>query len=229
MTNIPPNITLTPWDKKIFQMETYELTSISPDALNFSTRNPGHYTAKVDPLSKKKSLTDYGFYYCDTLIEPYCKKSNFNAHLDDKITIKRECPIDDLLKISNGAFKHGRFHRDFNLPKKNSDARYNNWLHQLVQLSNVYSIFYKDVLAGFIAVQGSALVLHAVSDNIKGRGLAKFLWTPVCLELFNEGHVELSSSISASNLAVLNLYSSLGFKFRNPVDVYHRITEVAHE
>ncbi len=29
--------------------------------------------------------------------------------------------------------------------------------------------------------------------------------------------------MSASNLAIVNLYASLGFRFRNPVDIYHRM------
>jgi hypothetical protein len=31
------------------------------------------------------------------------------------------------------------------------------------------------------------------------------------------------SSISFVNIAVINLYSSLGFRFRKPVDIYHRV------
>jgi hypothetical protein len=54
--------------------------------------------------------------------------------------------------------------------------------------------------------------------------MAKFLWTPVCQALFDAGASEIVSSISAANLAVVNLYSSLGFRFRNAVDIYHRLT-----
>jgi ribosomal protein S18 acetylase RimI-like enzyme len=45
----------------------------------------------------------------------------------------------------------------------------------------------------------------------------------MCAELARQGAPELTSSISATNLAALNLYVSLGFRFRNPVDVYHRV------
>jgi ribosomal protein S18 acetylase RimI-like enzyme len=64
-----------------------------------------------------------------------------------------------------------------------------------------------------------------MADSFRGKGLAKYLWSTGCRELFKRGHKELSSSISAANLAVLNLYSSLGFRFRNAVDVYHRLTK----
>jgi len=66
-------------------------------------------------------------------------------------------------------------------------------------------------------------VLHALGAKHRGRGLARHLWSAVCAELARQGALELTSSISATNLAALNLYVSLGFRFRNPVDVYHRV------
>ena len=54
-------------------------------------------------------------------------------------------------------------------------------------------------------------------------GIAKYLWGAVCADLVRHGARELTSSISATNLAALNLYVALGFRFRNPVDVYHRV------
>jgi ribosomal protein S18 acetylase RimI-like enzyme len=66
-------------------------------------------------------------------------------------------------------------------------------------------------------------VLHALGANHRGRGLARHLWSAVCADLARQGAEELSSSISVSNLAALNLYASLGFRFRNPVDVYHKV------
>ena len=57
----------------------------------------------------------------------------------------------------------------------------------------------------------------------RGRGLARHLWSAVCTDLARRGERELTSSISATNLPALNLYVSLGFRFRNALDVYHRV------
>ena len=57
----------------------------------------------------------------------------------------------------------------------------------------------------------------------RGRGLAKYFWSAVCRHLFEQGQAEIRSSISFTNIAVINLYSSLGFRFRKPVDIYHRV------
>jgi ribosomal protein S18 acetylase RimI-like enzyme len=80
---------------------------------------------------------------------------------------------------------------------------------------------FNNELAGFVACIENRLVLHALNQSYRGKGLAKFFWSSFCQHLFSQGYSELTSSISTTNMPVLNLYCSLGFNFRNPVDVYH--------
>jgi len=58
---------------------------------------------------------------------------------------------------------------------------------------------------------------------MRGQGLAKYWWYAVIADLFAAGNETVTSSISASNVAVVNLYASLGFSFQHPQDIYHRI------
>jgi hypothetical protein len=213
----------TPWDSKVFGCDTFEIVSQSEEAfkLIFKTLQPGHYTVKVDPLFSKKILHEYGSYYCDTLIEPYCNPNNFVEYVKTGIKISKLVSIDDLIKISHGAFIHGRFHKDFNLASNLADLRYDLWLKELYNSQNVFGLMSEDRIAGFWGCIKNKIVLHALSEEYRGRGMAKYFWSVACQELFSHGYQELTSSISASNISVLNLYSSLGFKFRNPVDIYH--------
>ena len=110
-----------------------------------------------------------------------------------------------------------------NLPKAAADLRYDNWLKQLLEARQVYGLYLEGVLAGFIAHSGNNLVLHALGKKYRGKGWAKYWWSSVCSELLGTGHHEVKSSISATNLAVLNLYASLGFTFSHPQDVYQRL------
>lgn len=181
----------------------------------------GHFTVRVDPLSSKKFLHEYGFYYCDTLIEPYCRQSDFKYCKHDDVKLSRSANIEDLVAISHGAF-YGRFHRDFNIDKRLADLRYDTWLRQLYDAGNVFSIMFDNVVAAFFGYSANKIVLHAMAKKYRGKGLAKYLWSAACKELFAMGHGEIASSISISNIPAVNLYRSLGFKFRNPLDVYHR-------
>jgi len=212
------------WDSVAFERDCYEITMLDESALRVAATQPGHYSIKVEPLVSKALLHQYGFYYCDTLIEPHCSSDRFTGHRDPRAAISRDAAIADLLAICHGAFEHGRFHRDFNLPKAQADLRYDNWLRQVHAAGGARGLNFDGELAGFMAIDGSRLVLHAMAEQFRGRGIAKFLWTAVCDELFAQGHAEISSSISASNVAAANLYLTLGFRLRHPVDVYHRWT-----
>lgn len=215
----------TPWDAAAFGLHTAEIAEYTAAALHQASRTPGHYTIKVNPLASKQMLHEHGFYYCDTLIEPHCAAENLKVSAHPDSAIGRHTDWQALLPICHGAFSHGRFHRDFNLDPAGADTRYDNWLRQLHQQHQVYGLFWRNELAGFIACSGNKLLLHAVADAYRGKGLAKYWWSAVCVELFGAGHTEVQSSISATNVAALNLYASLGFAFRNPVDVYHSLVK----
>ncbi|MCX7099402.1 MAG: GNAT family N-acetyltransferase [Methylococcales bacterium] len=221
--NKTPLIKTTPWDSAVFGMPTWELLEYSEAVLQCAMGTAGHYTIKVDPLADKQLLHDYGFYYCDTLIEPHCNavRLRLAQHLD--ATISKTIDTTQTLAICHTAFAHGRFHRDFNLSKAAADQRYDNWLKQLLEAQQVFGLYWQDELAGFIGYSGNNLVLHALAEQYRGKGLSKYWWSEVCSDLLSSGCEEVKSSISVTNLAVLNLYASLGFTFKNPQDIYHRL------
>lgn len=222
--NTIPLIKSTPWDTAAFGMPTWELTEYSERALQQAAQTVGHFTLKVDPLADKRLLHEYGYYYCDTLIEPHCNASRLRAVQHAGATISKAVDIEQALAICHGAFAHGRFHRDFNLPKAAADLRDDNWLKQLLEEHQVYGLYWQGALAGFLAHSGNNLVLHALAEKYRGKGWSKYWWSALCGELLTTGHHEVKSSISAANLAVFNLYASLGFTFSNPQDIYHRMT-----
>lgn len=213
----------TPWDKAALGIDTFEILTVSEEALAAALRKPGHYTAKIDPLADKRLLHDHDFYYCDTLLEPYADRQRFIDFPHDRVGLRREVAVEELLAISHGAFAHGRFHRDFQVDRGLADLRYDNWLRQLHGAGTVFGLTFEERLAAFFGYMENRIVLHAVAREFQGQGLAKFLWSRGCRELFAAGHAELTSSVSAANTAVVNLYASLGFRFRHPVDVYHRL------
>jgi len=223
------NIHPTPWDTKAFGLNCFEITELSEQTLAHASANPGHYTIKVDPLADKELLHRFGFYYTDTLIEPVCFSETLINHYNPDCTITNNVELDLLLPMCDNSFLHGRFHRDFNLPDAFADQRYKQWLSQIYVEHEVFGLYFQKQLAGFIAHNNGNLLLHTVSSEFRGKALAKFFWSAVCRHLFQQGIKEIRSSISATNLPVLNLYVSLGFRFRNSDDIYHRKTEVTKQ
>ncbi|MGY4691575.1 GNAT family N-acetyltransferase [Salibacterium sp. K-3] len=215
----------TPWDKRALGMETYELLEHSEEALQKSEALKGHFTIKVDPLDSKHLLHAHGFYYTDTLLIPTCTKEQFTTYQDDKLTLMKKVPREDIIAISQGAYEHGRFHRDFMLDRSGADQRYDNWLGQLYDEGGVWGLAYDGELAGFFAYSGNQVLLQAFWPKYQGRGLSKYFWSKAVQSLFDEGYEEVKTSISAANLAMVNLTASLGFKFKDAVDVYHKLNE----
>lgn len=215
-----------PWDTAAFGMPAWEITAYSSEALRNADRHAGHQAIKVDPLADKGLLQRHGFYYCDTLLATQGDAARLAAlHAPAHLSISTAVDHDAALAICHGAFEHGRFHRDFNLPRAGADRRYDHWLKQLLDAGQVYGLYSNAVLGGFIGIADNSLVLHAVAKPFRGQGLAKFWWHQVISALFGAGHPIVTSSISASNVAVMNLYASLGFSFQRPLDVYHRVVQ----
>jgi GNAT superfamily N-acetyltransferase len=210
-----------PWDVEAFGFPCYEVTDTSAMALE-TTVACGHYTAKVDPLTTKQFLLENDFYYCDTLMEPYCRPEMFKPVYSQNVSICDECSLKEILLLSKGAYRHGRYHRDFNVPVELADLRYDNWIRDLYDSGSCFGLLYKSSLAAYFGTNGNKVVLHAVAEEFRGKGLAKHLWSAGYRKMLDRGFLEVFSSVSASNTAVINLYASLGFRFRNPLDVYHK-------
>ena len=189
-----------------------------------AVRTPGHHSIRVSSLADKALLHEYGFYYCDTLLRPVCRASRLRVTMHTSATISEIYVPEELLSICRTAFSHGRFHRDFNVTRGKADTRYERWLAQLIDSRQAYALLWDGSVAGFIAWSGCDLVLHAVAEEFRGKGLSKYWWSAVCREMVAKGCEHLASSVSAANVAALNMYSSLGFVLAEPVDLYHRLT-----
>lgn len=212
----------TPWDSAALGCDAFELASASSGAMA-QVGPPGHYTVRVEPTASKEILHRNGFYYCDTLVEPYCTAGQLKLHPHPAAGLDHRPSLAPLLAVCRGAFRYDRFHRDFNVEPRRADLRYENWLRTLHAGNKVYGLAWEKEIAGFIAHEGGKLVLHALDGKHRGHGIAKHLWSALCAELASDGAGEISSSISVTNTAALNLYASLGFHFRNPSDIYHRV------
>jgi ribosomal protein S18 acetylase RimI-like enzyme len=228
------NIITTPWDSRTFGINTFEILYTSETNLKntlesiITEKSLGHYTIKINPLAPKKILYEFGFYYCDTLIEPYCSPERIVKYNKEDVDISESLDIEELHLLSDmiyGTFTYDRFHRDFNINPHLADVRYDLWLQDLWKNKQVFTLIFSGKIAGFWAYLNNKILLHALSQEYRGKGLSKYFWSLACEKLFEKGYQELTSSISVSNLAVLNLYSSLGFRFRNAVDIYHLFLE----
>ncbi len=213
----------TPWDKRTFKIDTYQLTDSVDKALEETNNTQGHFTLKIDPLTNPKNIIESGFYYMDSLTEPVCKKEDFQFFENDKIELSQDYQKSEILQIARDTFIHGRFHRDFNVPNALADTRYMRWVEDLMEEKNLYSLLYDGELAGFYGFDEDKVLLLGIKKEFQGRGLAKPFTSMGCKKQFEQGYSSLYTSISAANVASLNLFYSLGFKLKKTLDVYHKL------
>lgn len=220
---MPDYLQATPWDKRNFGIDTYEITSMHDVALESTNKIKGHFTIKVPPLENPRPLIQHGFYYMDTLIEPVCKKKDFILFEDSAITVSQDYHTESVFAIAQQVFVHGRFHRDFHIPNHLADLRYMNWVRDLHDRNEIFALYVHNKLAGFFGFSGNHVLLLGTKEEFRHKGLAKTMTSQCCKLLFDRGYEELRTSISAANVASLNLFYSLGFKSKNTIDVYHKL------
>ncbi|MUV36480.1 hypothetical protein JNUCC1_00282 [Lentibacillus sp. JNUCC-1] len=213
----------TPWDKRNFNIETYELSNSSPEALQETDELEGHFTLKMDPKEKNKDILEHGFYYVDTLLEPVCKEEQLNLFTNERAHLSASYPADEIDEIARSVFDFGRFHRDFNIPDTLADLRYLNWVRDLKEENLLFGLYWDDELAGFYGYKDNQVLLLGIKEAFRGKGLAKLFTSQACDAQFKLGHNRLKTSISASNAPSLNVFYSLGFRLAGAVDVYHKL------
>jgi len=213
----------TPWDKRTFKIDTYQLTDASDQALKETNNIHGHFTLKVNPLKNPKNFIETGFYYMDSLIEPVCKKNDFQFFENNKVSLSQDYQKKEILQIAKDTFIHGRFHRDFNVPNSLADIRYMRWVEDLMEEKNLFALLYNGELAGFYGFDEDKVLLLGIKKEFQGMGLAKPFTSLGCKKQFEQGYSSLYTSISAANVASLNLFYSLGFKLKKTLDVYHKL------
>src|SRR5690625_7996985 len=87
---------------------------------------------------------------------------------------------------------------------------------------NLFALLYNGELAGFYGFDEDKVLLLGIKKEFQGMGLAKPFKSIGCKKQFEQGYSSLYTSISAANVASLNLFYSLGFKLIKTLDVYHK-------
>jgi len=216
----------TPWNTKCLGMDTFEIVELTREILESIESKSGHYTVRVDPLScDKQLLHEAGFYYCDTLVEQVILKNNYNYFDDNHITCIETDDAASCKEIILDLFQFDHFHRDFNIENATSDLRYLNWIDELCSKNSTYLFCYNGEIAGFIAFDKNKLFLAAIAKAYRGKGLAKYFLSSICNKIFADGYEHIFGFISFANVPVVNLYASLGARFRGAVDIYHKIVK----
>lgn len=157
--------------------------------------------------------------YLQSISFPKTNLSILPAELED---------LDELQNIAEFAFGYERFHVDPRLNPKLADLRYKKWVVNSFKHDSQYLLKVLDkerLIALFIIEKQSdgSMYWHltAISPKWQGQGYGRQVWLAMLLYHQNDGYQTISTTISARNTPVLNLYSQLQFRFTPPMITLH--------
>ncbi len=195
----------------------------------------------LSALDESMFLEDRGFRFIETILLPRLEHIDrqFGDDANDEDLVvghADEADLASLRQIATNAFVSQRYHVDPRIDTHDADQRYLRWIddarhHPTQQLLKIASR--EGVVGMFIVerVDGRRVYWHltALGEDFRGRGMAKRAWQAVLTHHRADGIDAVSTRISASNLAALNLYASLGFRFGPAEMTFHWVADSADD
>lgn len=127
-------------------------------------------------------------------------------------------------KYSTKYFNHGKFHEDPLIDKKLADIRNINMVKDTTKQYTTYLGKVNNSVIGFMILKISngtvTLILGGMHEDYTH--LAYPFWNRVFVECKNMNVKKITTTISAANIPIINLYSKFGFKFTQSFHGYRK-------
>ena len=243
----PIRFAYVPWDSELFGFPFFELTGtdIAPSALeehlphwlrSLPVSSSGLVYTKVPATSVAvgTALARHGFYPVETMLTAHRDLSQFQPVMRQtspppRLRPATEADLPQMTALAGSAFREDRFHLDPQLPDDKASQRYQHWVENGFRSGDHVFAFEEGAtgsLIGFFHARQTDpgtidLSLAALDPKCKGTGLGGMMYEAAVLESRERGYNTAETRIVVSNVAVLNLFSRLGFRFRNPVVTFH--------
>ena len=240
----PYSYQIIPWDSKALALKTSELfvdenisvRDFQRGLKDFEAFNEAEGTQLATcrvpaPFFEfKKFLSSHEFRFVEA--SQILSRSLSTLHFKEPtsriyLEVAKERDLEFISETACKDFNFGRFHEDPLIPAERSSLRYKYWIEGLHEDATKELYVLKDssgVAMGFHAqvyeAQQSYLLLTGLSPKYSMFSLEA--WQLILWSLKGRGCREVKTRVSVANVAVCNLYSSLGFKIlRTDLD-YHK-------
>ena len=241
---------LVPWDTQILEqpvaeirhLEVRESEAADIDFRAFTTWCGEHAITLSNcriahnQITESMFLQAQNFRFIELNYRPRMNKLQELKLLDDEIMIEPAADADRMLlaEMAGSVFKHGRFHQDPRLGAALGDRRYKTWLLNAFELPHqqvLKCLHDRDIIAFFVVEypeQGHCFwSLIGLAPGMQSKELGKRVWRTMMRKHQQEGIETITTSISSHNIAVLNLYVSLAFRFPTPYATFHWRSTIA--
>jgi len=233
-----------PWDSDIFGFPVGQITHIQVDDPTEAGVELGAFQAWLqereiqlvscrlahDRLRESMFLEQAGFRFVEMVLHPHVADLQGYSCAPQGLRVERavESDLTDIEAIATRAFGYERFHADPRLQPDLADRRYQTWVRN--SCNHAQQRLYKisdgpDLVAFFVTENHPDGLcywhLTAIAPELQGRGYGKRVWREMLRHHQREGMARVATTIAARNTPVLNLYSSLDFRFQPPEMTFH--------
>jgi len=241
----------TPWDSAVYgntvvsieNLKVLEAPNAGKDFMSFRQWLDANLVGLVScrlphrNLRESMFLESQDFRFVEMVLHPYLTNLHQLQLTPEDLQIQVATPddLDDLMRISGSAFTNERFHLDPRIPLGVGDKRYEQWVRNCLNhpTQKLLKISGKKKTIGlFITFESPTpkkvdWLLTAISPSHQGLGYGKRVWLAMLRFHQTHGIQTISTTISARNSKVLNLYSQLKFRFNDPEMTFHWVREAA--
>lgn len=187
-------------------------------------------------IQESMVLEGVGFKFIEMVLHPFLNTLSVKEVYSENAIVVKEAQNDelaDLAKIAEVAFSNDRFNIDFRIPIKSSGIRYKNWVLSCSDhpKQKAYKFSKDNNIIGFFIIEEDIderkayWHLTAIAPQFHGQGLGTKCWKSMLADHQSRNISEVLTTISARNTTVLNLYSKLNFRFKNPEMTFHWVNQ----
>jgi RimJ/RimL family protein N-acetyltransferase len=247
--NIFIDATIISWDTEIFNSPVCQINIIkiinekeaTTDYLNFKIWLDDKKITIVscrmhhESFNESFFLEKMGFKFIEMVLHPNIDLLNSRVFIKEDIIISRpeEEDLDELERIAASAFKYERYHVDPRIDSRYGNLRYMRWIRNSFKSEKqiLLKICDEKLLVGFFIIeifQNNSAYWHltAINPLYQGIGYGKRVWEAILYWHQQNGCTKISTTISARNIEVLNLYSKLNFRFSPPEMTFHFLNNI---
>jgi RimJ/RimL family protein N-acetyltransferase len=232
------------WDSDAFGVPVAQISDVRVRDASAAIRDYGAFRSWLDAwdvriasarlphdrLRESMFLEAHDFRFVEMVLHPTIENLQGLAIPPHGLTVTaaEDSDLPSLRSLAENVFRHERFHVDPRLDPKIGDLRYGRWVQNSLghPVQRLLKIEDADQLVALFLVEHKAdrsayWHLTGVSPACQGRGYGHRVWQSMLRYHQKAGCVRLTTTISARNVAVLNLYAKLGFRFLPPDMTFH--------
>lgn len=239
---------LVPWDTDVFGFSIAQITHLNIEDTNQASvgfealfqwadmNDVRMISCRLlhDQVSTSFLLEQYGFKFIEMVLHPFTENLH-GANFPEQGLQISEVPAHEVIivqDLAENCFAYERFHADPRLSTALADERYGKWVKNSHESSNQILLKIEDnhqIIAFFVIenLPENEVYWHltAVSPDCQGRGYGFKAWLAMLGKHKADGINRVSTTISARNSRVLDLYSHLQFRFSPPEMTFHWLAE----